>query len=280
MKAAPKAPAKKGRERLDCLLVTRGLTESREQAVRLILAGSVLVDGKQVDKAGRLVDLRVLVEIKAPPPFVSRGGEKLAHALEAFGISVSGRTCVDVGASTGGFTHCLISRGAARVYAVDVGTGQLDARLRADPRVVVMEKTNARRLTWAVFPISPDLATLDVSFISLEKVLPAVMGALDDPAEAVALVKPQFEVGKGQVGKGGVVRDPGQHRVVLERLARFAILRGWHVLGVAASPLTGPKGNREIFLYLARHGRTVPDLDSLIARVADEEKLPAQGRGE
>ena len=268
MKTAAKAPLKKGRERLDCLLVSRGLTASREQAVRLILAGSVLVDGKQVDKAGRLVDLRASVEIKARPPFVSRGGEKLAHALQAFGISVSERTCLDVGASTGGFTHCLISRGAERVYAVDVGTGQLDARLRSDPRVVVMEKTNARRLTAAAFPVAPALATIDVSFISLEKVLPAVMGLLADPAEAVVLVKPQFEVGKGQVGKGGVVREPAQHQVVLGRLARFAILHGWHVLGLTASPLKGPRGNREFFFYVSRHGRTVSELDSLIARVS------------
>lgn len=270
MRTAAKAPAKGGRERLDCLLVSRGLTESREQAARLILAGSVLVDGKPVDKAGRLVDLRASVEIKTRPRFVSRGGEKLDHALQAFGISVSGRTCLDVGASTGGFTHCLISGGAARVYAVDVGAGQLDARLRADPRVVVMEKTNARRLSAAAFPVAPDLASLDVSFISLEKVLPAVMGVMADPAEAVVLVKPQFEVGKGQVGKGGVVREPAQHRAVLGRLARFAILHGWHVLGLTASPLTGPKGNREFLLYLSRHGRTVTELDALIARVAED----------
>lgn len=267
--------AKSSRERLDCLLVSRGLTQSREQAVRLILAGSVLVDGKQVDKAGRLVDQRASVEIKTRPPFVSRGGEKLAHALQAFRISVSGRTCLDVGASTGGFTHCLVSQGAVRVYAVDVGTGQLDVRLRADPRVVVMEKTNARALTTVAFPVAPDLATMDVSFISLEKVLPAVMGVLADPAEAVVLVKPQFEVGKGQVGKGGVVKEPDQHRAVLGRLARFAILHGWHVLGVMASPLLGPKGNREFFLHLSRQGRTAAELDALIARVT-EEKEPAR----
>ncbi len=262
----PAKPARK-RERLDRLLVARGLAPSREQAARLILAGQVFVDGKRVDKAGQQVGADAPVDIKTRPPFVSRGGEKLAHALEAFGISVGGRTCLDVGASTGGFTHCLLSRGAARVYAVDVGRGQLDSALRADPRVVLMEKTNARTLTAAAFPLEPDLATVDVAFISLEKVLRAVMGALADPAEAVVLVKPQFEVGKGLVGKGGVVRDPAQHRAVLGRLARFAILHGWHVLGVAASPLTGPKGNREFFLYLSRRGRTLAELDALIARV-------------
>ncbi|MBI4587648.1 MAG: TlyA family RNA methyltransferase [Candidatus Rokubacteria bacterium] len=255
-------------ERLDHLLVSRGLTESREQAARLILAGAVFVDGRLADKSGQRVVLGASVEIKARPPFVSRGGEKLAHGLHAFGVGVGGRTCLDVGSSTGGFTDCLLSRGASRVYAVDVGAGQLDARLRADPRVVVMEKTNARRLTQQAFVVEPDLATVDVAFISLEKVLPAVMGVLADPAEAIVLVKPQFEVGKGRVGKGGVVRDPAQHRAVLERVARFAILHGWHVLGLAASPLKGPKGNREFLLHLSRRGRTVAELDSLIARVA------------
>ncbi|MBI2153478.1 MAG: TlyA family RNA methyltransferase [Candidatus Rokubacteria bacterium] len=261
--------AARSRERLDRLLVARGLAPSREQAARLILAGRVFVDARRVDKAGRQVDVGAAVEVKARPPYVSRGGEKLAHALDAFGISVAGRTCLDVGASTGGFTHCLLSRGAARVYAVDVGRGQLDAGLRADPRVMLMEKTNARTLIAAAFPVEPDLATVDVAFISLEKVLPAVMGVLANPGEAVLLVKPQFEVGRGLVGKGGVVRDPVRHRAVLGRLARFAILHGWHVLGLAASPLTGPKGNREFFLYLSRGGRTVPELDALIAKVTE-----------
>jgi 23S rRNA (cytidine1920-2'-O)/16S rRNA (cytidine1409-2'-O)-methyltransferase len=265
-----KAPARRGRERLDCLLVSRGLAESREQAARLILAGAVLVGGKRADKAGRLVDLQAPVELKGRPPFVSRGGEKLAHGLQAFGISVAGRICLDVGASTGGFTHCLLSRNAARVYAVDVGAGQLDARFRADPRVTVMEKVNARDLAPRLFAVGPDLATVDVAFISLEKVLPSVMAVLAHPADAVLLVKPQFEVGKGLVGKGGVVRDPAQHRAVLGRLARFAVLHGWHVLGLTASPLKGPKGNREFLLHLSRHGRTVADLDSLIARVTGQ----------
>ncbi len=272
-----RAPGTRSRERLDGLLVSRGLVESREQAARLILAGSVLVDGRQADKAGRLVDRRASVEIKQRPPFVSRGGEKLAGALETFGVAVAGRTCLDIGASTGGFTHCLLSRGAARVYAVDVGAGQLDARLRTDPRVVVMERTNARHLTAAAFATLPELATVDVSFISLEKVLPAVMGALGDPADAVVLVKPQFEVGKGKVGKGGVVRDPAQHRAVLGRLARFAVLHGWHVLGLTPSPLTGPKGNREFFFHLSRHGRTVADLEVMIARVAERAERPGGG---
>jgi 23S rRNA (cytidine1920-2'-O)/16S rRNA (cytidine1409-2'-O)-methyltransferase len=255
--------------RLDRLLVERGLAGSREEAARLILAGRVRVAGGRVDKAGRSVPAEAPIEVEAAPRFVSRGGEKLAHALDAFAISVTGRTCLDVGASTGGFTHCLLERGARLVYAVDVGKGQLDKRLRTDRRVVVMEKTNARHLRPDAFAPAPDLATIDVSFISLEKVLPAVVGCLGGNWEVVALVKPQFEVGRGQVGKGGVVRDPARHRAVLTRLARFAILHGWRVLGATASPLKGPKGNREFFLHLAARGQTPPDLEGLVARIAD-----------
>jgi 23S rRNA (cytidine1920-2'-O)/16S rRNA (cytidine1409-2'-O)-methyltransferase len=177
---------------------------------------------------------------------------------------------MDVGASTGGFTHCLLERGAARVYAIDVGQGQLDARLRADGRVVVMERMNARQLTPAMLSEVPTIATMDVSFISLEKVLPAVFGLLARAGHVVALVKPQFEVGRGEVGKGGVVRRPEQHRDSLRRIARFCVLHGWHVLGVAASPLKGPKGNREFFLHISSAGRTPPDLDAQIERVAEE----------
>jgi 23S rRNA (cytidine1920-2'-O)/16S rRNA (cytidine1409-2'-O)-methyltransferase len=257
--------------RLDVALVERGLLDSREKAARLILAGDVLVDGQRVDKAGALVAPGARLELAARPRFVSRGGDKLAHALAAFGIAPRGRVAIDVGASTGGFTHCLLEQGAVKVYAVDVGHGQLDAKLRADGRVVVMEKTNARNLPVDSFPESPDLATVDVSFISLEKVLPSVFGVLTSKGEAVVLVKPQFEVGKGQVGKGGVVRDGSHHRAVLSRLARFAILHGWHVLGVTASPLRGPKGNREFFLLLTKTGRTPTELDALIAQVTAEE---------
>jgi 23S rRNA (cytidine1920-2'-O)/16S rRNA (cytidine1409-2'-O)-methyltransferase len=253
------------RARIDRLLVERGLAESRERAARLILAGEVLVDGKRVDKAGALVPATGTIELQGRAPFVSRGGEKLAHALDQFGVKVDSRICLDVGASTGGFTHCLLQRGAAHVYAVDVGTGQLDSRLRGDARVTVMEGVNARSLDPRLLAERPSLTVVDVSFISLEKVLPAVMAALASPGEAVALVKPQFEVGRGAVGKGGVVRDPEQHRAVVARLARYAIVRGWHVLGVTASPLRGPKGNREFFLHLSLRGRTAPDLETLIA---------------
>jgi len=259
-------PLPKAKERLDVTLVSRGLSETREKAARLILAGQVTVEGQPIDKVGALVDKGAVVQLASRQQFVSRGGDKLAPALDVFAVSPREKICLDVGASTGGFTQCLLERGALRVYAVDVGQGQLDAQLRADGRVVVMEKMNARHLVAATFPDAPDLATIDVSFISLEKVLPAVFGVLAPRGEVVALVKPQFEVGKGLVGKGGVVREPSHHQAVLSRVARFAVLRGWHVRGVVASPLTGPKGNREFFLHLTTTGRTLADLDGLIAR--------------
>jgi 23S rRNA (cytidine1920-2'-O)/16S rRNA (cytidine1409-2'-O)-methyltransferase len=252
------------RVRLDKLLVEKALLPSRERATRSILAGEVLVDGRRVDKAGALVETTAEIEIRGRSPYVSRGGEKLAHALDDFGVPVRGRICIDVGASTGGFTDCLLQRGAIRVYAVDVGSGQLDDKLRRDNRVVVMENTNARGLDPRIFGDKPSLAVVDVAFISLEKVLPAVFGVLERVGETVALVKPQFEAGREAVGKGGVVRDPAQHRAVVSRLARYSILRGWHVLGVTASPLRGPKGNREFFLHLSTRGRTAADLESRI----------------
>jgi 23S rRNA (cytidine1920-2'-O)/16S rRNA (cytidine1409-2'-O)-methyltransferase len=254
------------RIRIDRLLVERGLVDSRERAARRIMAGEVLVDGQRVDKVAALVSPTGYVELVGRSPYVSRGGDKLAHALQHFGTDVRGRIAIDVGASTGGFTDCLLQKGAARVYAVDVGTAQLDARLRSDPRVVVMEQTNARSLDPRLFGDQPSIAVIDVAFISLEKVLPAVFGVLAPRGETIALVKPQFEVGRGAVGKGGVVRDPVQHRAVVARLARYSILRGWHVLGVIASPLRGPKGNREFFLHLSSHGRTAGNLESLIDR--------------
>ncbi len=259
----------KVKERIDVALVARGLCESREKAARLLLAGAVTVDGKRVDKPGALVAPGADLRVTARQKFVSRGGDKLVHALEAFAVSPKGRVCIDVGASTGGFTHCLLEAGASRVYAVDVGQGQLDATLRADGRVVVMEKTNARQLPPDSFPEAPKLATIDVSFISLEKVLPSVFNVLTSEGEAVALIKPQFEIGKGLVGKGGVVRDASHHKTVISRVARFCVLRGWHVRGVTPSPLKGPKGNREFFLHLTRTGRTIADLDGLITRAAE-----------
>ena len=268
----PQPPASRlAKSRLDALLVERGLAPSRDKASRLVLAGAVQVDGRRVDKGGTLVDARARLEVVQRERYVSRGGDKLAHALAIFGVVPAGRICVDVGASTGGFTHCLLEGGAKRVYAVDVGQGQLDPTLRADGRVVVMERTNARQLSVESFPELPQIATVDVSFISLEKVLPAVQSVLSFDGEALVLVKPQFEVGKGQVGKGGVVRDASQHRAVLERLARYAILHGWHVRNATASPLKGPKGNREFFLHLALTGRTSAELGPTIERVTAEE---------
>jgi 23S rRNA (cytidine1920-2'-O)/16S rRNA (cytidine1409-2'-O)-methyltransferase len=252
------------RVRLDRLLVDLGLVESRERAARLIMAGQVKVDGVRADKAGALVASRARLEIQGGVPYVSRGGEKLVHALEQFRVDVADRICMDVGASTGGFTDCLLQRGATRIYAIDVGHGQLDARLRRDARVIVMEQRNARSIDPRLFADLPTLAVVDVSFISLEKVLPAVVNALAPRGEVVALVKPQFEVGREAVGKGGVVRDPDQHRAVVSRLARYSVLRGWHVLGVTASPLRGPKGNREFFLHVSRQGRTPVDLEARI----------------
>ncbi len=244
--------------------------ESRERAARLILAGEVSVDGRRVDKAGALVSPTATIEIQGRSPYVSRGGEKLVHALDHFRVGVAGRLCMDVGASTGGFTDCLLQRGASRVYAVDVGVSQLDARLRADERVVVMERSNARALDPRLFPEQPALAVVDVSFISLEKVLPSVVRVLASRGEVIALVKPQFEVGREAVGKGGVVRDTAQHRAVVSRLARYSVLRGWHVLGVTASPLRGPKGNREFFLHVSLHGRTPIELETMIQRSVEE----------
>jgi 23S rRNA (cytidine1920-2'-O)/16S rRNA (cytidine1409-2'-O)-methyltransferase len=265
----------KVKERIDVALVARGLCDSREKAARLLLAGAVTVDGKRVDKPGTLVAPGADLQLTAKQKFVSRGGDKLAHALEAFAVSPKGRVCIDVGASTGGFTHCLLEAGATRVYAVDVGQGQLDASLRADGRVVVMEKTNARQLAPDAFPDQPHLATVDVSFISVEKVIPSVFNILASEGEVVVLVKPQFEIGKGLVGKGGVVRDASHHKTVISRVARFSVLHGWHVRGVTASPLKGPKGNREFFLLLTKTGRTLTDLDALIAQVTAEEEPPA-----
>ncbi|HXG51328.1 MAG TPA: TlyA family RNA methyltransferase [candidate division Zixibacteria bacterium] len=238
------------RERLDKLLVQRRLVASREEARGLILAGEVLVDRRPITKAGALVDRGAEIRLKERSPYVSRGGVKLERALAVFGISVAGRIVLDVGASTGGFTDCLLAHGASRVYAVDVGYGQLDWKLRNDPRVVVLEKRNVRYLRPADLPSPADLATIDVSFISLRLVLPAVRALLAPPGEIVALIKPQFEVGKGKVGKGGVVRSAEEHARVIEEIKTAAAALDLETLGVVESPLLGPKGNREFFIHL------------------------------
>jgi 23S rRNA (cytidine1920-2'-O)/16S rRNA (cytidine1409-2'-O)-methyltransferase len=240
------------RRRLDQALVERGLASSRERAQTLIRAGLVRVAGLAADQPDQLVNSEQAVEVTGTTPYVSRGGEKLAAALDAFAIDPSGRTGVDVGSSTGGFTDLLLQRGAGRVIAVDVGYGQLAWSLRQDPRVTVMERVNIRYLER--LPVPADLAVIDVSFISLRLVLPRVRELLSAPADVVALVKPQFEVGKGAVGKGGVVRDPEQHRRVLDELRQFVQENGYTVAGEAPSPILGAKGNREFFLHLRRNG--------------------------
>lgn len=242
------------RQRLDQALVARGLVETRAKAQALILAGAVYSGEKRLDKPGEAVADDAALEVRGKPhPWVSRGGLKLVKGLDHFGFDPAGRTCLDVGASTGGFTDVLLSRGAARVYAVDVGHGQLDWKLRNDPRVVVLEKTNARHLTRSEVPDEIGAVVCDASFIGLETVLPAPLALAGPGAFAVALIKPQFEVGKGRVGKGGVVRDAALHEEVCQRIERwFASQPGWSVLGVVESPITGPDGNVE-FLIGARH---------------------------
>jgi 23S rRNA (cytidine1920-2'-O)/16S rRNA (cytidine1409-2'-O)-methyltransferase len=238
------------RLRLDQLLVARGLADTRARAQALILAGRVSCGGKPSAKAGALVPDDAAVEIAPAPSYVSRAGPKLAAALRAFGVRAAGRLALDVGASTGGFTDALLEAGAERVAALDVGRGQLDWTLRNDPRVLAIEGVNARYLAPETLPFRPSLAVVDVSFISLEQVLPAVASCLDPGGEIVALVKPQFEVGRGRVGRGGIVRDPALHLEVLVRLAEFARGRSWGVQGVAPSTVRGATGNAEFFLHL------------------------------
>jgi 23S rRNA (cytidine1920-2'-O)/16S rRNA (cytidine1409-2'-O)-methyltransferase len=241
--------------RLDSLLVQRGLAVSGSQAQALVLAGAVAVNGQPVAKPGARVGTDALVTVRERPPYVSRGGLKLAAALVTFGISASGLVCADVGASTGGFTDCLLQHGAVRVYAIDVGYGQLAWSLRQDVRVVVMERTNARHLVALPEPV--ELVTVDASFISLDKLLPVVVGWLAPVAAIVALVKPQFEAGKAQVGRGGVVRDRGVHRQVLARVAQQAAHCDLHVWGVMRSPISGPAGNVEFLMHLRRDAISV-----------------------
>jgi 23S rRNA (cytidine1920-2'-O)/16S rRNA (cytidine1409-2'-O)-methyltransferase len=250
------------KRRLDLLLAERGLAETRERARALIMAGSVSVNGRTQTKPGTMVPADSAVDVAEAMPYVSRGGLKLAHALDTFGIVVAGLVCLDVGASTGGFTDVLLQRGAVRVFAVDVGYGQLHWRLRNDPRVVLMERTNARFLE--SLPERPDLATIDVSFISLKLVLPRVRQLLKDDGAVVALVKPQFEAGRAQVNRGGVVRDPAVHRQVLLEAGRHAREAGFSALGLTASPVLGPAGNREFLLYLGPDESEAPPLHALV----------------
>jgi 23S rRNA (cytidine1920-2'-O)/16S rRNA (cytidine1409-2'-O)-methyltransferase len=241
------------KQRLDQLLVSRGLAESRGRAQALIMAGQVYSGERRLDKPGMALTEDTAIELRGPGhPWASRGGLKLAHALDHFGIDPTDRVALDIGASTGGFTDVLLARGACRVYAVDVGHGQLAWKLRQDPRVVVLERVNARYLTTEQIPEPVDLIACDASFIGLETILPAPLALAASGADLIALIKPQFEVGKGRVGKGGVVRDPALHREVCERThAWLASLPGWAAQGITESPITGPQGNKE-FLIAAR----------------------------
>jgi len=240
------------KERLDCVLAAQGLVPSREAAARTVLAGGVSVDGIMVDKPAKLVSLDARIEIVRPALYVSRSGDKLAAALDTFHIDPRGTIGLDVGCSTGGFTDCLLQRGARRIYAIDVGYGQFAWRLRQDSRVVLLERTNIRYVDRAAIPEPIDLAVIDVSFISLTLVLPAVVHLLNSAAVIVALVKPQFEVGKGQVGRGGIVRDDAQREAVTEKVIHCAAQLGFQLTGVLDSPVIGRKGNREILVGLTR----------------------------
>lgn len=243
-----------GRQRLDAQLVDLGLCESRQQAQRLIRAGEVRVNQQVIDKPGTEVDPAAQIELKARSPFVSRGGEKLAKALAEFQIPVAGRVCLDGGISTGGFTDCLLQAGAARVYGIDVGYGQVAWSIRRDERVVLRERTNLRHLTpddlYAPDDPRPDLGVVDVSFISLDKVLPALWSLLEPPRDVMLLVKPQFEVGKEKVGKKGVVRDAADQAGAIAQVLNAAQALGWHYVNLTWSPLVGPAGNIEYLLWL------------------------------
>jgi 23S rRNA (cytidine1920-2'-O)/16S rRNA (cytidine1409-2'-O)-methyltransferase len=258
------------KRRLDTLLAERGLFESRSRAAAAVIAGDVRVGGRPARKPGELVTDEAEVAVTEAPPFVSRGGTKLANALDAFGIDPRGRHALDVGASTGGFTDCLLQRGAKRVIALDVAYGELHWRLRNDERVVVVERTNARAIEPAALPFAPDLIVADISFISLTKVLPAVVAAAAPRFDLLAMVKPQFELGRERVGKGGVVRSADDRRETLVAVTGFARDElGLSVMGFAPSGLPGPAGNRETFAWLAEPGRdgAIEDLDDAARRV-------------
>ena len=256
------------KERLDKVLVDRGLVESRTRAQALILAGQVLVDEQRADKPGHAIERTAQIRIKGETPrYAGRGGLKLEAALREFKIDPVNKDCIDVGASTGGFTDCLLQHGAARVWAVDVGHNQLVWKLRQDTRVTVLEGVNARNLSPDLFPVRFGLATVDVSFISLDKILPALRACVTDQADCIALIKPQFEVGKGEVGKGGIVTDPAKHRRVLSEMVDTSRASGFFVIGLIESPILGGEGNREFLIHLSgslRDEASMPMLEPLI----------------
>ena len=265
------------RVRLDSLLAERGLFESRSRAAAAVMAGEVSVSDRRALKPSQLVDPAADIAVTAQQPYVSRGGVKLANALDALELPAADRRCLDVGASTGGFTDCLLQRGASHVVAVDVAYGELDYRLRTDPRVTVVERVNARSLDCSLLPYRPSLVVIDVSFISLTKVLPAVLACVDASFDCLAMVKPQFEVGRGHVGKGGVVRDVALRRSAVASVAACGVSSGCSVMGFAPSGLPGPAGNLETFVWLAEGSRpgalanpasTHGTIDSALERVA------------
>ena len=266
--------------RLDVLLVERGLQESRQRAQAIIMSGSVFADGRRVDKPGATVSNDAEIEIRGNTlQYVSRGGLKLEKAMASFPITLEGAVCADIGASTGGFTDCMLQNGAAKVYAVDVGYGQLAWKLRSDERVVCLERTNARYLTREQIPEALDFASIDVSFISLKLILPPLCALLRDGGNTAALIKPQFEAGREKVGKKGVVRDPAVHREVLERFLEHARDAGFAVLGLTYSPIRGPEGNIEYLGYLEK-GPWAPvefDLEALVAE--SHQVLRERGEG-
>lgn len=262
------------KERLDVLLVKRGLAPSREKAKAVIMAGSVYVDGQKEDKAGSVFDEEsAQIEVRGHAlPYVSRGGLKLEKALKVFPITLTGKICMDIGASTGGFTDCMLQNGAAKVYSVDVGYGQLDWKLRQDDRVVCMEKTNFRYMTPEDIPDVLDFASVDVSFISLDKILTPAYALLKEQGEMVALIKPQFEAGREKVGKKGVVRDPKVHEEVISRIVRHADEVSFEVLDLSYSPIRGPEGNIEYLIHLRKNPeRTVyPDIPAVFEKKIKE----------
>ena len=256
------------KQRLDMLLVERGLAGSRERAKRMIMAGEVLVDNQKVDKAGATVKAEAEIRLLGSDiPYVSRGGLKLAKAMQEFGVEITGKRCADIGASTGGFTDCMLQNGAVQVFAIDVGYGQLAWKLRTDERVVNIERTNLRYISEAEIPEPLDLAVMDVSFISIRLVLPAVQKLLKDGADLICLIKPQFEAGREAVGKKGVVRDPLVHKEVIRQILDFAASQSLHVEGLDYSPIKGPEGNIEYICHMknSEGSAAAVDVDAVVA---------------
>lgn len=256
------------KKRLDVMMVEQGLVESREKAKVYIMAGDVFVDGQREDKPGSTFAEDVKIEYKGKPlKYVSRGGLKLEKAMQVFPVVLDGKVCMDIGASTGGFTDCMLQNGASKVYSIDVGYGQLAWKLRTDERVVCMEKTNFRYLTSEDIPDQPAFASVDVSFISLSKILPAAYAILSDEAEMVCLIKPQFEAGKDKVGKKGVVRDKAVHEEVINNVLAFTKETGFHILGLDYSPIRGPEGNIEYLMHISKKTpdtEFVPDVEETV----------------